>query len=335
MSLKSSPFFLGLILSGFYVLTAGAYIIISSKMVADAYGEAEAMTAEITKGLAFVVITGVSLFFLSYFCMRVIAKQSRKIERQQQSILTLDRRAQEGLLASAIGHDANNLLAAITMSVEMLECGVDPERHKIIVTKLSKVLEELRLLNNRLVRGGQANQPGEMVARNVHHESERVMNFLEANHPISRLNLEFTTEGEVTACINRHLYYQVMLNLLNNCARHAGERARVCVHTEDCGDHVCVSIDDDGPGVPEDLRENIFEAYVTNHPDGSGVGLASVRTIVRMHNGEIKCKASDELGGAKFQMFFPRKHGANNGGGDCCQVDPNQPTEPQLVGSGS
>lgn len=322
---------MGLVLSGAYILVAAAYIVFSTLMVASATENGAGMVrAELTKGLGFVLVTGILLFLLSRHFLNLIAKQSQEIARQKQSIEALDRRAQVGLLASAIGHDANNLLGAVSMSLELLKRGVDPDRQAKIIASLSGVLNELIILNDRLVRGGEADQPGERQLRNVHHESQRVMQFLEAGHPVGNLRMEFTSEGDVQALINRHLYFQVMLNLLSNCARHAGDTARVRVHTEDCGDRVCVTVEDDGPGVPEDLRETIFEPYFTNHPEGAGVGLASVRSIMRMHDGEIRCTGSEALGGAKFLLYFPRH--SNNGDQDNGNSGQTAPLrEPQLV----
>lgn len=291
----------------FYVLLAGVYIVISSLAVADAFeGEAAVIRVEMTKGLVFVGVTGIALFVGARFLLSHIARQSREIERQRHSIEKLDKRAATGLLASAIGHDANNLLSAVSMSLELLERGVEPERQRQIIQSLDSVVDELVVLNERLVRGGWAEQPGELKEHSLIHESERVMQFVGHEHPVRKLQISFSHSGEVTAKLNRHLYVQVMFNMLTNCVRHAGPAAKVQVHVEDCGDKVSVMVEDDGPGVPEDLRERIFEPYYSNHAEGAGVGLASVRSIIRMHRGDIRCESSDKLGGAKFIMHFPK-----------------------------
>lgn len=264
------------------------------------------LQAELAKGLGFILVSGVGLFFLSRYLMARIAQQSAEIERQRHSIQILDRRAASGLLASAIGHDANNLLAAVGLSLELIKRGVSPEREQQIIDSLGKVVDELMILNKRLVAGGQADQPGELKVLDLKHEAERVLQFIEEGHPVSELNITFTNGGDVKAPINRHLYFQVILNLLSNCARHAGPKARVHVHTEDLKESVKVIVEDNGPGVPENDREKIFTPYYSNHPEGAGLGLTSVRAIINMHSGEITCSTSEELGGAKFVMEFPR-----------------------------
>jgi two-component system OmpR family sensor kinase len=76
-------------------------------------------------------------------------------------------------------------------------------------------------------------------------------------------------------------------NLLENAARHA--RSRVSVGVACDGSLVALSVEDDGPGVPAELRERIFERFVRAQDDerGSGLGLAICRAIARAHGGDV------------------------------------------------
>ncbi|WP_309396755.1 sensor histidine kinase [Cerasicoccus maritimus] len=286
-------------------------------MVADAFeSDSEVALVEMAKGIAFVLVTGVLLFLGSCYLMNLIARQYEKIEKQRRSIEELDRRASTGLLASAIGHDANNLLTAVRMSVDLLQHGLGPERSRALIETISGSLDELVALNRRLVRGGQADQPGELKPRCLKNESERVLQFLNHEHPVSRLKISFYHEGDCTVPLNRHLYFQVFLNLLTNVARHVGESAEVRVFIHEAEGVVVVCVEDDGPGVSEEERENIFAPYYSQHPEGAGLGLASVRAAMRLHEGEIKCDAS-KLGGAKFVLTFPKAHSAKPETAEC------------------
>jgi len=76
-------------------------------------------------------------------------------------------------------------------------------------------------------------------------------------------------------------------NLLENAARHARTLVRVRVQPD--GERVALSVEDDGPGVPPDLRDRIFERFVRGDDDerGSGLGLAICRAIARAHGGDV------------------------------------------------
>ena len=65
-----------------------------------------------------------------------------------------------------------------------------------------------------------------------------------------------------------------------------------------------LEVDDNGPGVPANERERIFEPYVTSKAQGTGLGLAIVKRIVSDHDAEIRVGESP-LGGARFSVLFP------------------------------
>ncbi len=103
---------------------------------------------------------------------------------------------------------------------------------------------------------------------------------------------------------------QVCLNLIANamdaCQPPDPERHRIGVRTRDTDDGIEVEISDTGPGVPEHLRERIFESFYTTKPVGSGTGLGLFisRRIVEEHGGRLELAPSSGAG-ACFRVFLP------------------------------
>jgi len=93
-------------------------------------------------------------------------------------------------------------------------------------------------------------------------------------------------------------------NLLENATRHA--RARVSIGVAREGSHVALSVEDDGPGVPPELRERIFERFVRVDDDerGSGLGLAICRAIARAHGGDVVLEGRNRFV-ARLPQFEP------------------------------
>jgi signal transduction histidine kinase len=93
-------------------------------------------------------------------------------------------------------------------------------------------------------------------------------------------------------------------NLLENATRHA--RARVSIGVARDGGHVALSVEDDGPGVPAELRERIFERFVRADDDerGSGLGLAICRAIARAHGGDVVLEGRNRFV-ARLPRFEP------------------------------
>jgi len=109
--------------------------------------------------------------------------------------------------------------------------------------------------------------------------------------------------------------HRMVLNLLDNAVRHTPAGSTIELRLSRRGDDAVIEVGDDGPGVPLELREQIFERFVrgegpadTALGGGSGLGLAIVRAVARSHGGSAEV-AESELGGALFRIRLPlRKH---------------------------
>lgn len=111
------------------------------------------------------------------------------------------------------------------------------------------------------------------------------------------------------ACGDRTQLGQVILNLLTNaidaCAE-AGTPGRIRIETRDVEEGIEISVRDSGGGVPETIRDRIFEAFFTTKAadGGSGLGLYISRGIVERHGGRLEFLASPS-GGTTFRVFLP------------------------------
>ena len=102
------------------------------------------------------------------------------------------------------------------------------------------------------------------------------------------------------------LLRRLVRNLLENARAHAGGATDVTI--THASDNARLSIEDAGPGVPEDDRERIFEPFYRRRdaaqPTGAGLGLAIVRQIARIHGGDVRCEPR-EAGGSRFAVTLP------------------------------
>jgi signal transduction histidine kinase len=101
---------------------------------------------------------------------------------------------------------------------------------------------------------------------------------------------------------------QVFLNILRNAAEAVDEKGEITIAVSQSGEgskkRVRVEISDDGPGIPEEERENIFEPFYTMKSAGFGLGLANAKKIVEQHNGSIRVIHS-KGDGACFEILIP------------------------------
>lgn len=108
---------------------------------------------------------------------------------------------------------------------------------------------------------------------------------------------------------------QVVRNLVDNAVSFSRDGGLVVVTVVRAGDRVLFRIDDAGPGIPPENREDIFRRFYTERPDGedfgrhSGLGLAIVRTIVEAHDGGIEVTDREDGPGARFTVSLPAVDG--------------------------
>jgi signal transduction histidine kinase len=106
--------------------------------------------------------------------------------------------------------------------------------------------------------------------------------------------------------------HRMVLNLLDNAARHTPPGARIDLRVQGTGGDALVEVADDGPGIPPRLRAQIFDRFVrgegpadTAVGPGSGLGLAIVRAVAASHGGNVEV-ADSASGGALFRVRLPR-----------------------------
>jgi len=125
----------------------------------------------------------------------------------------------------------------------------------------------------------------------------------------SEVHVGFETKDELgQVTLDRKLFQRAIGNLVNNAVRYADGRVRLSATRGPGRFEVCV--DDDGPGVPEEMRAAIFDPFVrldaarSRDTGGTGLGLAIASGCARAHRGSITVERSD-LGGARFRWTMP------------------------------
>jgi nitrogen fixation/metabolism regulation signal transduction histidine kinase len=150
------------------------------------------------------------------------------------------------------------------------------------------------------------------------------------NEPIPAQNVEIRWDvpaEPIAVAIDRQMLRRVIVNLVRNAVQAIRDaRLRrsvppngsspdvnaaaevlghvvVSAHRE--GDGARIEVEDDGPGIAENMRGRIFDPYFTTKADGTGLGLAIVKKVVVEHGGEIEAAKSARLGGARFVVHLP------------------------------
>ncbi len=207
-------------------------------------------------------------------------------------------------IARRLAHEIKNPLTPILLSAQQAQQSYagDDERFRRTLDTAVEVIEEEVLNLRRLVDNFSrfARLPSvEPVRGDL---AALVRDVVTAHPEIEHLEAE-VPEGEVWAQFDRGLLRQALSNLVKNGAEAARDAGRAPV-VQVALRGLTISVCDNGPGVPEEERERIFEPYVTGKADGTGLGLAIVKKIVLDHGGSLDV-SNAESGGARFEIALP------------------------------
>jgi signal transduction histidine kinase len=125
-------------------------------------------------------------------------------------------------------------------------------------------------------------------------------------------SLRLEEEGEQIVVGDCELLTQMLVNLVENALRHAGDRARIVVRTGQDESGATIEVVDNGPGVPERERERIFDRFYrlehSRSSPGSGLGLALVAAVARLHGAAVRVR--DANPGLDVQVAFRARQGS-------------------------
>jgi signal transduction histidine kinase/ActR/RegA family two-component response regulator len=246
------------------------------------------------------------------FLERERAKLTMRLERARRMQMV-------GSLASGIAHNFNNIIGAILGYSEMIEPqlarGTKPAQH---IDEIRRAAERGRdLVDNILTFGRRSDARIRVVqVRTLLHEAA---SFLRASLPSGIELILEDVSNDVAVSGEPAQLQQVILNLCTNAAQAMEDsgQIRVTAKLEEVidflqmsdnelspGRYVCLSVSDNGRGFDERVARRMFEPFFTTRLAGTGLGLATVREIVRDHDGAIGAQSRPGQG-SRFDVWLP------------------------------
>ena len=238
----------------------------------------------------------------------------RELQEKEVQLEHVARLTTMGEMLAGIAHEINQPLSAIsnyaTACRNMLE-NLQPKHLENIKSWTEAIAEQATRCGDiiRRLRGFAKQGQNETIAvelDNLIHESVALI-LADARFQSIEITLDLQTRG--TAILgNATQLQQVFVNLLRNaceavatCDQH---RRLVKVRSKVLGDKVEVNVEDNGPGISEEVRESLFEPFVSSREEGLGIGLVISRSIIEKHGGQIWVDPNFQHG-TRFRLTIP------------------------------
>jgi len=248
--------------------------------------------------IAFLVVSGVGI--MAYRFWGSAERERERAELEQQGQL-----AERGLAAAVLAHEIRNPLAALRFQLHSLRRNAGQEE---------RVAATADTIDNELVRIQQ------LLADYLAHEKAQAMRIMPVDLVDSAQNLQIlmqemlrengtrmfiNSHGEhpVVSC-DPHALRQVLINLVINAQQAMGRGGTITITIGQSDGFGAISVADTGPGIPPEMRDQLFKPFATSKKEGSGIGLALVKRFVDNFGGSVTVE-SEPGHGATFHLKLP------------------------------
>jgi two-component system nitrogen regulation sensor histidine kinase GlnL len=219
-----------------------------------------------------------------------------------------------------LAHEIKNPLGGIRGSAQLLERELAPLENAPALREYTEVIikeaDRLQDLMQRLLSSHRAMQPGQV---NVHELLERVRRLIHAEYPGVRVRRDYDTSlPDLTG--DREQLIQAILNIARNAAQAMEGKGEITFRTRAVRQVTLakkryrlaleLQVIDNGPGIPEAIRDKIFYPLVSGREGGSGLGLTLAQSFIQQHQGSIDVRSRP--GHTVFLIHLPLAAGNAN-----------------------
>jgi two-component system, NtrC family, sensor histidine kinase HydH len=240
--------------------------------------------------------------------MRHVATKRDKDEALQRARVA-ERLAAAGTVTAGLSHEIRNPLNAAALQLSVLERRLKKRavaEDAELFEPLGLARDEIRRVDRLLTEFLQMAKPESFRPQRIVVQEflERTVALFSATASERKVKLEMSCPAELTVSADREKLQQVVTNLVLNALEALEKGGLVKLSATRAGNEVRLEVEDDGPGVPDEVAKRIFEPFFTTKARGTGLGLAISHQQVLLQGGRLAV-GKGALGGARFSVWLP------------------------------
>ncbi|NOH11382.1 MAG: response regulator [Chloroflexi bacterium] len=230
----------------------------------------------------------------------------RVIEESQQALIQTEKMAAVGRLTASIAHEVNNPLQAVQNCLHLAQREeLSPEERQNYLDMARDEMERLMTTVRRML---DFYRPGALDREpvNVNDVLDVVLSLLEKQLSDNKVAVERQFGEDLPqVSVVRNQLQQVFFNLILNALGFMLDGGDLTISTQHNAPNLEIFFEDSGPGVSDEIREHLFEPFVSNSTDGTGLGLSVSYGILTAHGGSLDLLPGENGGGARFRVSLP------------------------------
>lgn len=312
------------------LLVSGAVALSAGRRLFDTWREEYLYSSSIVSSVALFSLAPlvvVSFLSIGYVCLPffavsiILIKEAQEryiaLEKARDELISSERLAAKGEMAAEVAHEINNYLAVLSGRAQLLHMGasnLSPEQIQQATRIIFDQARNMSVLTKGLLDF--SHKEAKMEPTRLNDLARRTVEFISPQNKYERVQFELDLSPEVTDLdLDPGQIQQVLLNFFSNSADALnGARVlhpRVVVRTrrKQGGREIELTVEDNGPGIPEDAMPRLFEPSFTTKPEGHGFGLSTCYRIVQNHGGRIVAENVPGAG-ARFTITLPAEKAA-------------------------
>ncbi len=216
-----------------------------------------------------------------------------------------------GELVGGVAHEINNPMTTILGRIQILKMNhglAEEMRNKLgIVEREAKRVSQI--VRDLLSFSRKENDFKNNEIVSINEVIQKSLDLTHHNLEVEGIRVELDLDTKARRFVgNTNQWQQVFVNLIVNAQQAVGRGGTIFIRTRQNGGMLTITFSDDGPGIPEELKEKIFHSFFTTKigKGGTGLGLSIVKKIVERHGGRIEVGTRDG-GGAEFRIQIKTK----------------------------
>ncbi|MEW5803330.1 MAG: ATP-binding protein [bacterium] len=241
-----------------------------------------------------------------------VRKATDDLRKTQEQLIQSSRLSALGQLAAGVAHEIRNPLTSIRILIHALMEKLSPE--DIRREDIEVIENEIERINQIIKQFLDFARPRKPKMEGVDINKLILDTLLLLSHELMEQEVYIEKELLPLPCLpaDREQIRQIFLNLILNAVQAMPGGGRLKVSTAQKDSLVIVSFQDEGKGIPDDIKEKLFEPFFTTKEEGIGLGLSITRRIVEDHRGKIEVESA-EGEGTTFSIMLPVAQNYLNG----------------------